>query len=231
MSLSVIGAGLPRTGTMSLKFALEQLGFAPCCHMTDVIANRALWRLWKNAADGNPDWETIFSGYSASVDSPGCYFWRELAQHYPQTKLILTKRDPTAWFNSLQETLLSQRWQQGVSDPEYQATLASVLVPRLLGKIVSEEQRLELYRDPDFPDFLIARFESHNAEVIASIPPDRLLVFEVSEGWQPLCAFLDRPVPDTPFPRENSGKSFFDNVANLPPDERSSQSKDRTGRV
>jgi len=220
MPLSVIGVGLPRTGTMSLKFALEQLGFAPCCHMTDVLASRALWRLWKNAADGNPEWETIFRGYSASVDAPGCFFWRELAQHYPQAKIILTKRDPVAWFNSLQETVLSQRWQQGTSDPEYQATLASAVRPRAVGQIVSEKQRLELSRDPDF---MIARFESHNAEVIASLPRDRSLVFEVSEGWQPLCAFLDRPVPNTPFPRENSRKSFFDNKANLPPDERSSR--------
>src|SRR5262245_22761171 len=98
MALKVVGAGLGRTGTLSLKLALEQIGFGPCYHMVEVMMRpETAAPLWIKAADGNPDWEAIFNGYAASVDYPGCAFWQQLADFYPDAKVILTVRDPEQW--------------------------------------------------------------------------------------------------------------------------------------
>ena len=100
MGLKVIGSGLGRTGTLSTKLALEQLGFAPCHHMVEVFMNPAQVPLWIDAGNGNPDWDAIFGPYQAMVDHPGCAFWRELAAHYPDAKVLHTVRDPDKWFDS-----------------------------------------------------------------------------------------------------------------------------------
>src|SRR5437870_2958107 len=107
MALKVIGAGLGRTGTLSLKLALEELGFGPCHHMAEVMLHLESVPLWIQAADGNPDWEAIYKGYAATVDYPGCFFWRELEKFYPDAKIILTVRDPEQWFESTQATIFS----------------------------------------------------------------------------------------------------------------------------
>ncbi len=99
MPLKVIGAGLPRTGTLSLKHALEQLGFGRCHHMTELARNPDRWPLWERAFDGEPvEWEEIFQGFGATVDAPSCFFYREIAERYPEAKVILTVRDPNRWF-------------------------------------------------------------------------------------------------------------------------------------
>src|SRR5690606_21852220 len=106
MSLSVIGAGFGRTGTLSLKLALEQLGFAPCHHMTEVFANPDQAATWLAAARGEAvDWDSLLEGYKASVDWPSCHFWRELAAHYPDAKVILSTRDPRRWYESISNTI------------------------------------------------------------------------------------------------------------------------------
>jgi Sulfotransferase domain len=96
MALRVIGAGFGRTGTHSLKLALEQLGFAPCHHMYEVRAHPEQLAFWQAAARGElPDWDEVFAGFAAQVDWPGARFWRELAEHFPHAKVILSVRRPT----------------------------------------------------------------------------------------------------------------------------------------
>ena len=191
MALKLIGAGLGRTGTLSLKFALEQIGFGPCYHMTEVMLNPEAPAQWIRAADGNPDWETIFNGFVATVDYPGCTFWRELADYYPDAKVLLSVRDPLQWFESTQETIFSDRAIQMLSQTPMKQFIEKTTWNTLGGRIHDRE-------------FMTAEFKRHNEEVERTIPSDRLLVYQASQGWAPLCKFLGVPVPETPFPRANS---------------------------
>jgi hypothetical protein len=200
MSLSVIGAGYGRTGTLSLKSALEQLGFVKCHHMIHVYEDPVQLASWTAAALGEAaDWDALFDGYQASVDWPACHFYRELADYYPEAKVILTVRDPRTWYESIADTTLRVIKQGRVENPESH-NLGTELV-------VKAGFRGEL----DDPDHGVVIFNAHTEEVKATIDPDRLLVFDVSEGWEPLCAFLDKPVPATAFPRINA-RDEFDNI-------------------
>ena len=191
MTLKVIGAGYPRTGTSSLKLALEQLGFGPCHHMREVIMNLDSARLWIDAADGHPDWEAIFKGYQSCTDAPGCSFWRELAEVYPDAKVLLSVRDPEDWFESTQATVFSDQMRLGQAGTPM-ATFFDKLVTREFGEHIHDRE------------FMLAQFERRRQEVIDAIPEPRLLVYDVREGWEPLCAWLGVPVPGTPFPHSNS---------------------------
>ena len=191
MALKVIGAGLGRTGTLSLKLALEQLGFGPCYHMTEVLMEPSRGVLWVRAADGQADWDAIFAGYESMVDYPGCSFWRELAQFYPSAKVLLSVRKPQDWFDSTQQTIFSDEHNK----PFLKSALAEFFDKTVFNK----------YRDRIHDrDFMISAFERHNAEVQRMVSADRLLVYEVTQGWPPLCKFLGVPTPDSPFPRVNS---------------------------
>jgi hypothetical protein len=191
MPLEVIGAGYGRTGTLSLKLALEQLGLGPCFHMSEAIANPPCIPAWVNAVRGRPDWEKLFAGYRATVDHPGCVFYRELATIYPRAKVILTVRDASDWFDSTQATVFSPTMRARVADPLFKEFLHGT-VWGLFGEGIDDRA------------FMVEAFERHIAEVKRAIAADRLLVFEVSQGWGPLCRFLGVAVPPTPFPRVNS---------------------------
>ena len=191
MSLQIIGAGLGRTGTLSLKVALEKLGFRLCYHMAEVWANLPCIADWLEAADGRPNWEKIFAGYQATVDYPGCHFWRELTAAYPKAKVILTVRDPDEWFDSTQATVLS---------PQMHAQMAASPARTFMEKTVWSEFGDGVHDRAH----MVAVFKRHSAEVQRAIPKDRLLVFEVADGWAPLCEFLGVPVPSAPFPHLNS---------------------------
>ncbi len=191
MSLEVIGAGYGRTGTLSLKLALEQLGLGPCFHMSEAIANPACIPGWVDAVRGRPDWERLFAGYRATVDHPGCVFYRELAALHPRAKVILTVRDASDWFESTQATVFSPTMRQRVADPLFKEFLTGTCWG-LFGDGIDDRA------------FMIEAFERHTAEVKREIAADRLLIFEVSQGWEPLCRFLGVDVPATPFPRVNS---------------------------
>lgn len=191
MTLSVIGAGLGRTGTASLKVALETLGFGKCHHMSEVFGAPEQVDLWVKAANGAPDWPAIFSGYGAAVDFPTAAFWRELADYYPDAKIILSLRDPEKWYESTQETILSPMLVAGVHHMPFAPVIKSVVHRFFDGELHDR-------------DHLIAKFNEHNEAVKKAIPKDRLLVFEAKEGWGPLCAFLGKPVPSEPYPRVNS---------------------------
>src|SRR5262245_24084005 len=177
MSLNVIGAGYGRTATLSLKLALEQIGFGPCYHMTEVFLKPESAGLWIQAANGNPDWEAIFKDFAATVDFPGCTFWRQLSEHYPQAKVLLTVRDPQKWFESTQETIFSERGIEMVRKTPMKPFLEKA-VWDVFGDRIHDR------------DFMVDAFNKHTAEVQQAIPKERLLVYEASQGWEPLCKFL-----------------------------------------
>jgi hypothetical protein len=194
MTLRVIGSGVGRTGTMSLKHALEQLGFGPCHHMVEVFAHPDSVPLWMEAGAGKADWDAIFGAYDAIVDYPGALFWRELIAHYPDAKVILSLRDPDRWFESTQETIFAAR-SPGMMPP-------APFKPFF--DMIYEKIGVDLHDR----DAMVAYFKRHNEDVTRTVPPERLLVFEAKQGWEPLCAFLGVPVPDTPYPSENSREEF-----------------------
>lgn len=195
MSLKLIGAGLGRTGTLSIKLALEQLGFGPCYHMTELLIHPTHAQLWTGAADGRPEWEALLGEYASTVDYPGCAFWRDLAARNPDAKVLLSVRDPAAWFESTQKTIFSDESIQRLESSPLEHFFANAVWTGLRERIHDR-------------DFMMDHFRRHNAEVERAIPPERLLVYQVSEGWGPLCAFLRVPVPDRPFPRVNSREQY-----------------------
>jgi hypothetical protein len=204
MSLSVIGAGFGRTGTLSLKLALEQLGFGPCYHMVEVLKDPSAAGYWEAAADGRPvDWEQVFAGYHSTVDWPSVNFYRELAEAYPEAKVILTLRDPEGWFASTQATIFRDFLENvpadGPKDPW------SRMAMKVIGDLFDRRMHDKAH--------LIEVFERHNETVQRVIPPERLLVYQVSEGWEPLCRFLGVAVPDTPMPQANSTEEFQTKIA------------------
>lgn len=202
MALEVIGAGLGRTGTMSLKVAIERLGIGRCYHMSEVFAAGSAAPLWVDAADGRPDWERIFDGFAATMDYPGCTFWRELARAYPQAKVILSLRDPESWFESVNATIMSppmiERTRSGPMAEFFERIVFGAFGERIADR-----------------DFMIDRFRAWNQSVIDACPPERLLVFEARQGWEPLCAFLGRPVPDTPYPRANRREDLEERIGSM----------------
>jgi hypothetical protein len=219
MALAVIGAGLGRTATFSLKFALEHLGFGPCYHMSEVFAGaRRNVPLWLDAIDGRPDWDEIFEGFHSTTDYPACTFWRELAAHYPRAKVILTVRDPDSWFDSVSETIFSEAMQGSLAGSPTGAMMQGVIFDAFGDRV----------RDRDF---MTEWFVRRNREVIDALPPERLLVFAPKDGWEPLCAFLNVPVPREPFPRVNSRDELSatsDKQGGLPPDPETAEQFART---
>ena len=202
MALAVIGAGLGRTGTLSLKQALEMLGFGPCHHMTEVSADRARQApLWNRVAGGEErDWEAVFAGYRSTVDWPGCHYFAELAEAFPQAKVILSRRDADGWYASMAKTILQ------FPLPEWQPYRpGEAMDPRWF---ISEIVMCQTFGNRRDKASVIASYHRHNALVRNRIPSGRLLEFEAAQGWEPLCAFLGVPVPDAPFPRVNDAAEF-----------------------
>ena len=196
MTLSVIGAGFGRTGTMSLKLALEALGFGPCYHMAEVFKNPAAPDWWYEAAldPAHADWGRIFEGYNATVDWPNATYYQELADAYPDAKVILTERDPDVWFDSTQATIFRDELTADSEAP----------FPRMVRKVVHELFDARMHDR----DHVISVYLAHNARVRATIAPERLLVYDLAEGWASLCDFLGVPVPATPMPKVNSREEF-----------------------
>jgi hypothetical protein len=201
-TLQVIGAGFGRTGTASMREALVRLGFGPCDHMVENFDHQERFALWDEAmrhkTAGEPiDWKPLLTGFRAIVDWPGAYFWKELTSAHPEAKVILTVRDPERWFDSISATIFTlqdDQWPEGPRDIIYTRTFGDRLTDRAHCQSVIAQ---------------------HVAAVQETIAPDRLLVFDVKAGWEPLCAFLDVPVSeDEPFPHVNDTAAFhgFDHV-------------------
>ena len=204
MTLQVIGAGLGRTGTLSLKLALEHLGLGPCYHMSEMLASmRRNLPLWIEAAKGSPDWEAIFAGYRSTTDYPGCMFWRQLVAKYPDAKVILTIRDPGRWFESGSATVFSPEHRARFEGNPQMAEFFALTVFGDLGERLGDRAKMIDY------------FERWNQAVIDAVPADKLLVYRASEGWEPLCALLDKPVPDADYPRVNSREEMTERTGPL----------------
>ncbi len=193
MALAVIGAGFGRTGTESMKLALEMLGLGPCHHMKEVLSNPEQTALWRAAAKGSlPDWDEAFRGYGSTVDWPAAYFWRELSEHYPDAKILLTRRSAESWYASMDKTIFKVL--RNSTDPD--SIGLSLIAAKVFGGRI------------DDPDHAIAVYEAHNAQVQRSFAPDRLLTYNLGDGWEPLCEFLDKPIPDVAYPHSNAAQEF-----------------------
>src|SRR5215212_1768323 len=211
MALEVIGAGFGRTGTMSLKIALEELGFAPCYHMMEVFEHPEHVELWRAASQGETlDWDEIFHEYRATVDWPSAAFYEELMESYPEAKVILTVRDPDRWYESTRTTIFGMSG--AAASPLF--SLAALFVPRIrrirravlmVSKLAWEDIFGGKFEDKELA---IEVFEGWNEEAKKRVPAERLLVYEVKEGWGPLCEFLGVEVPDKPFPHLNDAEVF-----------------------
>ncbi len=216
MSLAVIGAGFGRTGTLSLKVALERLGCGPCYHMLEVSKDPSHAGLWSDAADRKPiDWSALFEGWGSVVDWPASYFWRELAEHFTDAKVLLSVRDADRWYDSVMATIfhaLSREIPEGAPAAMVrQAGMARQIVLDLTfgGRLEDRAHAIDVY-------------ERHNQAVRdAFAGSDRLIEFEAAQGWGPLCAFLGKPVPDEDFPRVNDTASFQERFALAVPSETS----------
>jgi hypothetical protein len=199
MSLAVVGAGFGRTGTMSVKLALEMLGLGPCYHMLEVIRHPEHVGFWHEAPDqARPDWERVLGAYRSAVDWPVCNFWQELADEYPDAKVLLTVRDPDAWFASISKTIFEMLVR--TDDSTEEARRHRTMVRRLVLHDVFSDRI-------DDRDHVIAVYEKHNAEVLR-VMGDRALAYDARSGWRPLCDFLGVPVPDAPFPKTNTVAEF-----------------------
>ncbi len=199
--MKVIGLGVGRTGTLSLKLALERLGYAPCHHMLEVEANMGTQvPLWSAALDGQADWEAIYHGYESADDWPTAGFVQELIAAYPSAQFILTTRSPESWAESFSQTIGKLLLERDRFPAEVQDWLGMVV------RVVTKTGFPPGLSVPE----LMAAFTAHNETVMAALPPDRLLVFQVREGWGPLCDFLGVPVPEEEFPRRNDRKEFWE---------------------
>jgi len=201
MALDVIGAGFGRTGTLSLKQALETLGFDACYHMAEVAGHPDHPALWSAAQRGEPvDWDALFEGYRAAVDWPSCNFWCQQLAHDPHAKVVLSTRDPESWYRSVRDTIYQATLDQLESDDPQRRVFA--------------KWAFEIVWDPVFGGRLedeahcIAVLRAHEEAVKAEVPAEQLLVFEARQGWEPLCRFLERPIPDEPYPRTNTSAEF-----------------------
>lgn len=201
MALDILGAGFGRTGTSSLKIALEHLGFGPCHHMFEVRDHPEILAPWQDFVAGKPlDFERAFAGYRSQVDWPGAAVWRELAARYPAAKVILTIRDPEEWYDSFAATIMPFGNGYGTHPVPHVDAIATMGY-----RLVNDGVFGGRWGDRQHA---ISVFNAHIAEVQRTIPRDRLLTFDCREGWDPLCAFLGVAVPGISFPKLNSSKQF-----------------------
>jgi hypothetical protein len=210
--MKVIGAGFGRTGTMTLKAALEELGAGPCYHMVEVLwGDTSRLPLWQAAASGGEvDWKRLFDGFESTVDWPGCTFWEPLMEVFPEAKVLLTVRDPEAWYESAKNSIYASliagqkgELKEGTQEPPSQEAFQMISTLMWQGTFHGK-----------FEDkaYAIDVFDKHNEAVKRGVPADRLVVHEVKEGWKPLAEMLGVPEPQSEFPRLNDKVSFREMV-------------------
>jgi hypothetical protein len=193
VTLRIIGAGVGRTGTTSLKLALEKLLGARCYHMLEIFERPQDIPRWQAAAEGRmPDWHALFDGYAAAVDWPASAFWPEIHAAFPDAMIILSERDPDAWWRSASDTIFPAI---SSTDNDWRRMVDAMLENRFVTAI---EDR----------DACVAAYEAHNAKVRATAPGSHLVTWRPEQGWAPICAALGLPVPDGPFPHANTTSDF-----------------------
>ncbi len=199
--MRIVGAGLGRTGTASLKAALERLLDAPCYHMFEVFANPDHLPVWHEAIRGNPpEWREFLSGYAASVDWPAAIYYRELAELYPDATVLLSTRDVDVWWRSANRTIFDSMRRGARDDPVSQSffPMTTEMLQSTFSPSLDDEEACK------------AAYELHNQQVRDTIPHERLLEWHPGDGWEPICAALDLAVPDEPFPHANSTAEFLE---------------------
>ena len=204
--MKVIGAGFGRTGTMSQKAALEQLGFGPSFHMIDIARSPELLPGWQAAAAGEAvDWTSLLAGWESTVDWPACTFWEEIRAAFPEAKVLLSVREPEAWYASCMKSIHASAQAAARGELEGGSVEVSPEAMKMINNLIwngTFEGRF------DDKDFAIGVYEAHNENVREKVPADNLLVYDVKQGWGPLCEFLEVPVPDGPMPHLNDAGSF-----------------------
>jgi hypothetical protein len=214
--MELIGAGLPRTATTTQLLAFEKLGFAPCQHMRDVLGNLETGLPpWERVVAGDPDWEQIFAGHRAAVDFPAGRYYRELMEYYPDAKVLLSVRSADGWVKSMRETV----WACYMG-PSLLAhiSLARAHVDPLWRRFLDMMTTMlwdeggALHGDTYDDAAFAALMEDWNEQVKRTVPPERLLVWQPADGWEPLCEFLDVAVPDEPLPNVNDSSAFVDGI-------------------
>jgi len=182
---------------MSIRAALEILGLGKSYHMQEVFLNPEHVDIWEQATDGTmPDWKTFLAGYAATLDGPACFYWREILDSFPDAGVLLVRRDPADWYRSMKDTifptLVSDSWAE---EPAIRMIRRLLLDKVLHGKFEDEAYTVQRYLD-------------YCEDVESSAPREKLLVYDVAEGWGPLCAFLGLPEPNVPFPARNTSAEF-----------------------
>jgi Sulfotransferase domain len=213
--MKVIGAGLPRTGTLSQKVALEMLGFGDCYHMVNVLSDLDKAQVWRGALEGRQPWDEIFEGCESTVDWPGSFFYKEIADYYAQAKVVLSVRSADSWERSMRDTIWGLFYgDMLIRDLSYARARIDSKWCGYLELMEEMWQQSGLIPDgaETDPETMKSAMERFNEQVQETIPADRLLVFSVADGWEPLCEFLEVPVPDTPFPHLNDSKVFSERI-------------------
>jgi Sulfotransferase domain len=216
--MKVIGAGLPRTATTTQLIVLEQLGFGPAYHMRDLMADfETGLPLWEDVAAGKPDWERIFGAAQSCVDWPAARYWRELIDYYPDAKVLLSVRSAESWVRSMRETIAAMffgdsamhhlNYARAAIDPVWRRYL-DVCIGLTWDKEIGAMGDCDPYSDQSLMDGM----DRYNESVKAGVPADRLLVWHPADGWDPLCEFLEVPVPDGPVPHTNDTAGFKEGI-------------------
>lgn len=219
MALRVVGAGLPRTGTLSLKTALERLLGAPCYHMSELFEHPEHLPVWADAFDGTPvGWAELFDGYAAAVDAPAALMWRQIAAAFPEAIVVLSTRESAEkWWASMDKTIFPRVRERQVTlsgaEPDDVPPERRDMMRMFRGMAAGFGQ----YAD-DKPGAM-AWYEQYNAQVHAEVPTDRLVEWQAADGWGPLCAALGVPIPDEPFPRVNSTEDFQNSFGAVAPED------------
>jgi len=213
MSLKVIGTGLGRTGTYSLKLAIEQLGVGKCYHMVELFQQPERLKYFKKAEKVN--WNELFDGYKAAVDYPVARYYKQITEFYPEAKVIHTLREPEEWYESASATIFwaSKPYSLRILKLAVHLPFSSEARRRIPVLMYNRKlSELEFGKDLKNKEKVIKRYNKHYEEVIKTIPDDRLLLFDPKSGWEPLCRFLKLPIPLIPYPKSNTRKEFLDRV-------------------
>lgn len=200
--LEVIGVGFGRTGTHSLGLALEKLGFNPCYNIREISKNAGHTELWNRALEGESvNWSNLFSVYKASVEWPGAFFYRELIQYFSNAKVVLTLREPESWYKSASETIF-EGLELSAYNPDLLNRERSSFKRRLILERIFENRHFD-------KQLAINVYKEHIQQVVEFVPNEKLLQFDVRDGWEPLCRFLHKPILKEPFPWTNHQAEFL----------------------
>lgn len=209
MSLKIIGSGFGRTGTKTVCDVLDTLGFGPVHHMTEVFGHPEQVPHWKALVSGEPvDFEKLFEGYVSQVDWPGAWCWEQSMAAFPEAKVLHTERPEEEWWNSFDATIRKRMTTTGIGNAAPHLTDLNGVLKKGFRKFVAS--------DPTDKASVLEAYRRNNEKVRDVVPADRLLVFNVADGWEPLCRFLEVPVPEVPFPHRNQRDEFWKPITGKP---------------